>query len=176
MRDPGEWGYSCALPKAAELGDFTSPSGRMGAVGMLGDARPIFRPLSTVRAVVFCWVTWMQGDGGGTGFFRSQVRAGSPMSPTLFEQVHSDGSPGLHKAKGVPGGEVGSRAEVTLGESQHSPDSIPTVCSALQLALQLHDILISEKKKSWLGEVKGDPLDLSIQLVISRTKIRILAA
>lgn len=83
MRDPGEWEYSC------ELGDFTSPSGRVGAVGMLGDARPTFRPLSTVRAVLFCWVTWTQGDGGGTGFFRSQVRAGSPMSPTLFEQVYS---------------------------------------------------------------------------------------
>ena len=58
-RHEGPWrmGSNCAPPKAAELGDFASPSGvQTGGKGtrdMRGEAQPIFRPLSALRAVGF---------------------------------------------------------------------------------------------------------------------------
>ena len=66
----GPWrvGSNCAPLKAAELGEFSSPSGAQtgatGTVGLLGDARPIFRLVSTVRTVLFLLY---QMDGGWEG-------------------------------------------------------------------------------------------------------------
>lgn len=156
----GPWrvGVQLCPLQGHRAGGFSSPSGaQTGAtVGLLGDARPIFRLVSMVRTVLFFVGSDGWGVGGEGQASSGLVGAFSSGAPILFEpvsslhlpEVYPSGSPGLHKASRVPEGEMGSRAGQPLVESQHSPNSKSTLCPALQVTCQLHAVLIWGKKKN----------------------------
>ena len=122
--------------------------------GLAGRCSPHFQACVNGENCPFFVVSDGWGVGGEGQASSGLVRAFFPGAPILFEQVSSlhlpevypSGSPGLHKASRVPEGEMGSRAGQSLVESQHSPNSKPTLCPALQLTHQLHAILIWGKK------------------------------